>query len=82
MSTKQTMSWSSVLAAKVVGSVPSGAATTGADRILREASVCRVQHMVRPSLQGKGTSQLLNARTGQNEVIVANCLHEDRHTRP
>ena len=45
MSTKHTMSWSSVLAVKVVGSVPSGAATTGADRIFREASVCRVQHI-------------------------------------
>ena len=40
MSTKQTMSWSSVLAVKVHGSVPSGAATTGADKIFRDASVC------------------------------------------
>ena len=45
MSTKHTMSWSSVLAVKVVGSAPSGAATTGADKILRDASVCAWGHI-------------------------------------
>lgn len=46
MSTKQTISWSSVLAVKVDGSVPSGAATTGADKIFRDASVCTGQQML------------------------------------
>ena len=40
MSTKHTMSWCSVFAVNMVGSVPSGAPTTGADRTFREASVC------------------------------------------
>ncbi len=61
MSTKHTMSWSSVLAVKVVGSVPSGAATTGADRILRDASVCRVQHIA-------GSGQTISAKVKHQEA--------------
>ena len=46
MSTKHTMSWCSVFAVNVVGSLPSGAPTTGADKIFREASVCMRQHFI------------------------------------
>jgi hypothetical protein len=46
MSTKHTMSWSSELAVNVLGSMPSGAATTGADKIFRDASVCTGQQLL------------------------------------
>lgn len=46
MSTKHTMSWCSVFAVNVVGSLPSGAPTTGADKIFREASVCMRNYLI------------------------------------